>query len=96
MNKENTEKLFANFDFWDSESGLMTCFSCPDSWFDLLWNLCEGIQVELMQDEKLEENFRVCQVKEKFGMLRFYVAGGNSKIRDMIAEAMEESQKIRR
>jgi len=30
------------------------------------------------------------------GMLRFYVAGGNDKIRDMIAEAMEESQKIRR
>jgi len=96
MNKENAEKLWANFDFLDPEETLMEFgFGCPDSWFNLLWNLCERIREELMQNEELEENFRVLQVKEKWGTLRFYVIGGNDKIKDMIEEAMEESQKIR-
>lgn len=97
MNKENAEKLWANFDFLDPEERLMEFgFGCPDSWFNLLWNLCERIREELTQNEELKENFRVLQVKEKLGMLRFYVIGGNEKIRDMIADAMEKSEKIRR
>ena len=96
MNKESAEKLWANFDFLDPEETFMEFgFGCPDSWFNLLWNLCEKIREELMQDEELEESFRVLQVKEKWGTLRFYVIGANEKIREMIEEAMEESQKIR-
>lgn len=97
MNKENGQALYERFDFLDREEPLMESgFGCPDSWFQLLWDLCERIENELKKNLKLKENFRVLQVKEKFEMLRFYVAGGNDKIRDMIGEAMEESKKIKR
>jgi len=96
MNKENAQALYERFNFLDPKERLMESgFGCPDSWFQLLWDLCERIEGELKEDPKLEENFRVLQVKEKFEMLRFYVSGGNDKIRDLIAEAMEESKKIR-
>ena len=97
MNKENAQALYARFDFLDPKETFMESgFGCPDNWFQLLWNLCEGIEDELEKNPKLKEKFRVLQTKEKWGMLRFYVAGGNNKIKDMIEEAMEESQKIRR
>lgn len=96
MNKEKAQLIYERFDFLDPKETFMESgFGCPDNWFLLLWNLCEEIEKELEKNPKLKENFRVLQVKEKFGMLRFYVVGRNDKIRDMIAEAMEESQKIR-
>jgi len=63
-------------------------FECGDGWKDLLWRLCEDI-------EKLNspEDFYVCQVKEKFGGLRFYVLGGSDEIYDRINQAENESFK---
>jgi len=97
MEQENAEALYARFDFLDPKERLMESgFGCPDSWVQLLWNLCERIENELERDPKLKKNFRVLQTTEKWGTLRFYVSGENDKIKDMIEKAMEESQKIGR
>ncbi|MDP3792932.1 MAG: hypothetical protein Q8Q89_04375 [bacterium] len=42
-------------------------FECGDGWFGLIKELCEKLRVLNLKD------FRVLQVKEKFGGLRFYV-----------------------
>lgn len=70
-------------------------FSVCDGWFDLIWNLSEAIQRELNKgDLRLREDFRVVQVKEKFGGLRFYYEGGNKVISKFIQEAEGESYKL--
>jgi hypothetical protein len=43
-------------------------FQHRDGWFDLVWRLCE--QIEKVVGEGTP--FKVAQVKEKFGGLRFY------------------------
>lgn len=60
-------------------------FECEDGWFKLIWDLSEAIEKELTKLEKAQDpkektinllkgknKFRVMQVKEKFGTLRFY------------------------
>lgn len=97
MKKENAEKLYARFDFLDPKQTFMESgFGCPDEWFQLLWDLCEGIENELKKNPKLKENFRVIETKEKWGELRFYVVGENEKINELIAGAEKKSLKIRR
>jgi len=64
-------------------------FECENGWFDLIWNLC--IQIE----KENPEDFEVCQVKEKFGTLRFYPLGGApEKIWDLIDAAEKKSETI--
>jgi hypothetical protein len=63
-------------------------FQHRDGWFDLVWRLCE--QIEAVVDE-LEEPFKVEQVKEKFGGLRFYTNSGNKAIFTLIKTAEDES-----
>ena len=63
---------------------------CCDGWFDLLWDLFEQIEKEL--DSKSE--FRVSQVKEKYGGLRVYVWGGSDKVQDLISAAEKKSETI--
>jgi hypothetical protein len=82
-------------------------FECGDGWFDIIWQLSECIANELdnvrrnAKWRKLDSKgrkpidpdaYRVIQVKEKFGTLRFYDMGFNSHISGMIsmAEAMSE------
>lgn len=56
------------------------------------WN---GIIKELIEDLiKLGWNKQVCQVKEKFGGLRFYINEGNKEIHDRILLAEKKSYKI--
>jgi hypothetical protein len=57
-------------------------FTHDDGWFDLVWGLCEAIEA-LGPDE----DFKVEQVKEKFGGLMFYVSGGNDAIQEAIFAA---------
>jgi len=65
---------------------------CPDSWYDLLDNLCENIQNEV--DSKKLLQVEASQVKEKFGSLRFYLNGHIESIEDMINIAEQGSRKI--
>jgi hypothetical protein len=56
-------------------------FDCGDGWFNLIWNLCEDL------DKVVGEEFRVDQVKEKFGTLRFYASGTNREAEALIRVA---------
>ena len=101
MDKKLEEKIFRRFSTLfpggrkvDPKQSLMNeGISCGDGWFDLIWNLCERIEKILYQkgNEKLEKNFTVVQVKEKFGSLRFYIHGGNKLIWDIVFEAEKEA-----
>jgi hypothetical protein len=64
-------------------------FTHDDGWFDLVWGLCEAIEA-LGPDE----DFKVEQVKEKFGGLMFYVSGGNDAIQEAIFAAGTRSLHI--
>ena len=69
--KERWPKMFT-----DVECG----FWLPAGWEQIVWDLCEKIE-PLVDDE-----FRVAQVKEKFGGLRFYVGGGSDEVDKLIGE----------
>jgi hypothetical protein len=94
MKKEHTEKLLADFPDLYAQYNLpmnQTCmcwgFECGDGWFDLIYRL----------SEKLAEigDVQACQVKEKYGTLRFYVDAVNreqgNQIDELIDQAEEES-----
>jgi len=81
-------------------------FSHGDGWFLLLWNLCLKIEAILKEADKENalaptkatkepkasafEQFRVTQVKEKFGTLRFYANFGS----DGLATAINEAERL--
>ena len=61
--------------------------SVGDGWLPLL--------KELIQDLiGLGWNKQICDIKEKFGGLRFYIAGGSDEIFDRIDKAESDSYKI--
>jgi len=83
MNPKNTNKLFEDFpelyvgkDKPLTENLMAFGFECMDGWFDLIYEL-SGKIVEL--DPKCE----AIQVKEKFGLLRFYVGPTTIEILDL-------------
>lgn len=109
MNEENTKKLFDRFSFFHSETpvteSLMSFgFECGDGWFQLIWNLCEDLEKQIKKELNPKETtkallnddhgFRVQQVKEKFGGLRFYTSSGSEKIYDLIEKAENKSETI--
>ena len=59
-------------------------FECNSGWYLLIKELIEDL-VELGWDRE------VCQVKEKFGGLRFYINAGSDEIHDRITEAEKAS-----
>lgn len=62
-------------------------FQCGPGWYNLIKNLIEDLI-------ELGWNKEVCQVKEKFGGLRFYINEADSDIHSRILEAEVESYKI--
>lgn len=94
MNPENQEALFALAPEWfqrdDIRQSLMAFgFEVGDGWFTLLNKLILNLK-----QLDLPEDFKVLQVKEKFGGLRFYISGGNDAIYALIDDAGEQSYKI--
>jgi hypothetical protein len=74
MNDTNSKYLFDNFPFFHPETPLTQSlmafgFECGNGWFELIKELCEKLKALDLKD------FRVQQVKEKFGGLRFYTGG---------------------
>lgn len=68
-------------------------FECGDGWFQIINQLCNNIQHYLdwqNKDSEVVPQVVATQVKEKFGTLRFYYDGGDSKIDGMVrmAESM--------
>lgn len=66
--------------------GLMAFgFECDDGWLPILEDLFGEIDKAVKKDGP--GDFKVSQVKEKFGGLCVYVRGGNGKIHSLIREA---------
>lgn len=64
-------------------------FSCGEGWYPIIERLCTDL-AEIVRQDRLT-TFRVSQVKEKLGSLRFYVRGGNDRTRARILEAEHEA-----
>jgi hypothetical protein len=62
-------------------------FSVGDGWFPLIKELIEDL-IALGWDKQ------TCQVKEKFGGLRFYINGGSDEIFNRISKAENDSYEI--
>lgn len=62
-------------------------FECSNGWFPLIKELIEDL-IALGWDRK------TCQVKEKFGGLRFYINSGSNEIHDRISKAERDSYEI--
>jgi hypothetical protein len=63
---------------------------CDEGWHDLIYELCSCIS-----NLPYEDDFRVVQIKEKFGELRFYYDGrGSKEIDDLISEYEKKSTTV--
>ncbi len=69
-----------------TESLMCFGFECLDGWFDILDRLSKELT-------DLNENVVAVQAKEKYGTLRFYIAGGSDEAFDLIDKAEDESAK---
>lgn len=70
-------------------------FECAEGWFPMIDELCS--KIANLIDEKypeLKNDFIVTQVKEKFGMLRFYTNYGNDEIYGLVEEYEGKSATI--
>jgi len=97
MNKKNTEYLFTTYPIlyrgkdMSIEQNLMPFgFECGDGWFEIIKELSEKIEGRNQHAAAAQPTIAV-QVKEKFGALRFYEAGGNEEIYGWIEEAERKS-----
>ncbi|MEK7197881.1 MAG: hypothetical protein AAB648_00250 [Patescibacteria group bacterium] len=91
VNKENSEYLFKNFLFFHPEAPITKSlmafgFECGDGWFELINELCKKLKALDLKD------FRVLQVKEKFGGLRFYVNGVELDKADETYQLIDEAE----
>lgn len=68
---------------WFSSRSAPSC-----GWTDLLIGLCNQLE------HVVGPEFKVLQVKEKFGSLRFYAAGANEEARKLIDAAEDMSSNI--
>jgi hypothetical protein len=60
-------------------------FECGKGWYNILKMLIEHIDIYLKHKHKgVPEGFRITQVKEKFGGLRFYVDGADDVVHELI------------
>jgi len=101
VNKEHTDLLLQRFKFFgqsrwgnlDFREAIQTSvmpfgFECGDGWFRLIWELCEAIE------PRVDDDFEVVQVKEKFGGLRFYCGPASKEVYDLISVAEEKSYSV--
>ena len=65
----------------ETRSCLFWGFECGEGWETLLENLFEEIS-----KANPPEEFKIAQIKSKFGGLRFYVDYENEQIRDIISK----------
>ena len=72
------------------ESLLCFGFECGTGWYDILYKLSKDIN-EIVTRDNLTD-FRVVQVKEKFGTLRYYTNHSTDDIYKLIREAENKSE----
>jgi len=73
--------------------GVPLGFGCPQGWSMILERLSKEIERILAEEsQEFRDRWRVVQVKEKFGGLRFYYDGGNEQIARLVSRAESESR----
>ncbi len=100
MNEENTRKLLGDFpmlygqkDTPMTQSLMCFGFECGDGWYDIIRRLSE--KLERWNEENSNDDMppiEACQVKEKFGGLRFYVDNCPEEMHEHIHAAEHESE----
>lgn len=63
-------------------------------WTELLWDLCASIEAMAVRGDEDGAPFRILQVKEKFGGLRFYAKGTSIEVWTLIQEACTRSERV--
>jgi len=76
-------KLFKQKDLPKEKSAMCWGVECPDEWFDILYKLCECIQI-YCNTLKKEDQVEFTQIKEKFGKLCVYTDSHLSVVSGMI------------
>lgn len=67
-------------------------FEHGDGWFQIIWDLSEKLErMILALPEDQREHCSASQVKEKFGLIRFYLDGETDEMTAAIQEAEDRS-----
>ncbi len=103
MTPENTLKLYDVFPrlyrgrVKSAQASLMSIgFDCGDGWFDLIWTLSQQIEDAARRvglKPQSNEWPETTQVKQKMGMLRFYLDNPTEAMTKLIDKAEERSAK---
>jgi len=101
MNQELDKKLVKDFpnlyaDRYGDMRGTCMCWGFPgDGWEKLIRELSEKLEKEIVElKQKYPDSEyppRASQVKEKFGVLRFYMSGYTDSMKEAIGEACKKS-----
>jgi len=96
MSPENTQKLIDIYpelftDIPNNRPMHLFGFECGDGWFPMLKDLISNIKTI---SEKKQFQPKACQVKEKYGALRFYLESYTDDLDQLIQDAEEASEKI--
>jgi NAD-dependent SIR2 family protein deacetylase len=83
MQIELQKQLLESFKFYETD------IACGNGWYELLWNLSQNIDAYLTKNKI--KNFKVIQVKEKFGSLRFYTEPYIEELDSLITQAENQS-----
>lgn len=68
-------------------------FGCPKGWSELVWKLFIDIEAALTAAHPELSDFKIAQIKEKFGGLRFYFSlRKDHPAYDMIHQLVEQAQ----
>lgn len=86
---QNWPQVYGSIYSHGTTSSLAEGFQCGPGWYPLIDRLSADIAAIL--DEMPLAAFRVLQVKQKFGGLRFRVTGSNERILNRIAQAQVEA-----
>jgi len=95
MNLQN--KILSDFPhlFPDAGRRLMGLIDCGNGWFDLIYELCKKLEVEITSVDWPERfKLHVNQIKEKFGGLRFYMNQSTTRMDDLITIAEHKSENM--
>lgn len=93
MNETNTIKLKKEFpNLYNSDFS----FDVKDGWFDIIYELSQELNAIIERTIPMENRaaFQAVRVKEKFGVLRFYMESMTEQIEAFVSEAEAQSAKI--
>lgn len=92
MKKEYDEELVRICPNLYSDYLSINEFACQDGWYILIKELSIGLEALILaQSQEKRSLFRVSQVKEKFGLLRFYMTQATDAMNELISSAEMKS-----